>query len=84
MSGLLVNALSAVVLLMFAIHSYMVSRGTTPSDLDRMYPVLSMLGFGLLAAILASAGTGVSRLVLAGGGILTAILWYLAGLGASP
>jgi hypothetical protein len=79
------NAVSAAVLLSFVIHAYMaVSGRATPVDLDRTYPVVSMLLMGILAAGLAGFGARVSRLILIVDGLLTAALWYLAAMGASP
>jgi hypothetical protein len=83
-AALVSNALSGAVLISFTIHALMVSHGTKPVDLDRMYPVLTMLGLGILAAMLAVSGQRVSRWVLIGDGLLTAVLWYLVGLAASP
>src|SRR5277367_5770033 len=74
------NAVSGAVLISFTIQALIASRGTTPVDLDRMYPVLTMLGLGLLAAMLAVSGRRVSRLVLIGDGLLTTVLWYLVGM----
>ena len=82
-SALVANAVSAAVLVSFMAQAYIASKGTKPVDLDRAYPVFSMLGVGLLAAILAVSGRRVSRLVLIGDGLLTAVLWYLAAMGAS-
>ena len=84
LTGLAVNAVSAAILISFTIHAYVVSKGTKPVDLDRMYPVFSMLGLGLLAAGLASSGKHISRLFLLITGLFTAILWYLVALAASP
>jgi hypothetical protein len=83
-AALVSNALSGAVLISFTIHALVVSHGTRPVDLDRMYPVLTMLGLGILAAMLAVSGRRISRLVLIGDGLLTAVLWYLVGLAASP
>ncbi len=83
MSAFAANTLSAAVLLSFIAQAYLVSKGTKPVDLDRAYPVFSMMGVGLLAAILAISGRRVSRVVLIGDGLLTAILWYVAAMGAS-
>jgi hypothetical protein len=63
LTGLAANATSAAVLISFTIHAYVVSKGTKPVDLDRMYPVLSMLGLGLLAAGLASSGKRIPRVI---------------------
>ncbi len=82
-AALISNAVSGALLISFTIHALVVSRGTTPVDLDRMYPVLTMLGLGLLAAMLAISGRRVSRLVLISDGLLTAVLWYVVGLAAS-
>lgn len=84
LAGLAANAVSAAVLISFTIHAYVVSKGTKPVDLDRIYPVFSMLGLGLLAAGLASSGKRISRLILFGTGLLTAVLWYFVALAASP
>jgi hypothetical protein len=82
-SAFVANVVSAAVLVSFIAQAYITSKGTKPVDLDRVYPVFFMLGLGLLAAILAVSGRRVSRLVLIGDGLLTAILWYLAAMGAS-
>lgn len=84
LTGLAANAVSAAVLISFTIHAYLVSKGTKPVDLDRMYPVFSMLGLGLLASGLASSGKQISRLILLGTGLFTSVLWYLVALAASP
>jgi len=78
------NAVSAAVLISFTIHAYVASRGTASVDLDRMYPVLTMLGLGILGSMLAVSGRRISRLMLIGDGVLTAVLWYLVGLAVSP
>ena len=78
------NALSAIALLSFLVHAYIAAHGTTPVDLDRVYPVLWMFALGVLATILALFGKRLSRLCLFAGGLLTAVSWYLAALAASP
>jgi hypothetical protein len=83
-AGIVANGVSAAVLASFLVHAYIASRGSVPVDLDRAYPVLSMLGMGVLAAMLASSGRSVSRLLLIGDGLMTAVFWYLAAMGASP
>ncbi len=83
-AALVLNSVSIAVLLTFLVHAYLVSRGTKPVDLDRMYPVLSMMGLALLAALLALFGRRVSRLMLVDGGLATMVIWYLAAMGASP
>jgi hypothetical protein len=83
-AALVSNAVSGAVLISFTIYALVVARGTRPVDLDRMYPVFTMLGLGVLAAMLAVSGRRVSRWVLIGDGLLTAVLWYLVGLAASP
>jgi hypothetical protein len=83
-SGIFANLVSAMVLLSFIIQVYIISRGSKPVDLDRAYPVLEMLGLGMLTAVLGTSGRRVSRLFLIGNGLLTAVFWYLAGMGASP
>ncbi len=40
LTGVIANAVSAAVLISFTIQAYVTSHGTTPVDLDRMYPVL--------------------------------------------
>jgi peptidoglycan/LPS O-acetylase OafA/YrhL len=77
-------AVSAVVLLVFLLHAYRAAHGTTPVDLDRLYPVFWMLGLGALAALLAFFGRRLSRLLLLGAGLLAVITWYLAALAVSP
>jgi hypothetical protein len=84
LAGMVANTISAAVIISFTIHAYVVSKGTTPVDLDRIYPVFSMFGLGLLAAGLAFFGRGVSRLILIGNGLLAAVLWYFVALAASP
>lgn len=84
LTGLAANTISATVLISFTIHADSISKGTTPVDLDRMYPVLWMLSLGFLASILALAGKQISRLILLGTGLFTAVLWYVVGLAASP
>jgi hypothetical protein len=84
LAGLLANAVSAAVLISFTIHAYVVSRGTKPVDLDRIYPGVSMMGLGLLATGLAFFGKHTSRRILLGSGFFTAVLWYFVALAASP
>jgi hypothetical protein len=84
LAGMVVNAVSAAVLVVFTIHAYLISAGAKPVDLDWIYPVFSMLGLGLLAAALASCGRGASRVMLVANGVVTAVLWYLVGMAASP
>jgi hypothetical protein len=83
-SGIFANLASAMVLVSFIIQIWIISRGSKPVDLDRAYPVLEMLGLGMLTAMLGTSGRRVPRLLLIGNGLLTAIFWYLAGMGASP
>jgi len=83
LAGFCANLVSAAVLVTFLLRAYIASRGTTSVDLDRIYPVLTMLGLGVAASGLATVGTRVSRLLLIGSGLLTAVFWYLAALGAS-
>jgi hypothetical protein len=83
LAGIVANAVSAAVLLSFLVRAYIGSHGTTSMDLDRAYPVVSMLGLGVLSAMLASSGRRVSRLLLIGDGLITAVFWYLAAMGAS-
>lgn len=83
MVALTANAVSAAVLLSFVVQAYVASKGTKSVDLDRAYPVLSMLGIGMLAAVLAVSGRRISRMVLIGDGLLTAVLWYIAAMAGS-
>lgn len=83
-AAIIVNAVSAVVLATFTIHAYLISAGVKPVDLDWVYPVFSMFGLGLLAAVLASSGRGVSRAMLVANGIVTAVFWYFVAMAASP
>jgi Na+/serine symporter len=82
--GILANAVSAAVLFTFSTHAFIAAHGTKPVDIDRMYPVLSMMIVGLLAAVLGCSGRRVSRVLLVGDGLLTTIFWYLAALATSP
>jgi uncharacterized membrane protein len=82
--GLAANVISASVLVSFVIKAWAIQSNKQPADLDRMFPVLSMFGLALLATVLAFSGRSVSRLMHMGNGILSAILWYIAGLAASP
>lgn len=82
--GIIGSTVSAVVLAAFVINAYVVSLGTKPADLDRAYPVFSMLGLGLVAAMLGASGRGVSRVFLIANGLLLTVSWYLAAMGASP
>jgi hypothetical protein len=82
--GLVCVSVSVIVLTAFNVHAYVISRGTTPYDLDRAYPVLWMMGFALLASILACCGRRLSRLLLLGTGLLTFCFWYIVALAASP
>ena len=87
LAGAAANTVSAAVLLAFFLHAQIVLHSqlaSKPVDLDRVYPVFTMMGLALLAAILSSAGRRVSRWVLAVDGILTVCLWYLAAMAASP
>ncbi len=77
-------AVSTAVLLVFLLHAYRVAHGSTPVDLDRLYPVFWMLGLGVLAVVLALFGRRLSRLLLLGAGLLAVVTWYLAGLAVSP
>jgi hypothetical protein len=79
------GGVSTAVLLVFLLHAYRAAHGTTTRvDLDRLYPVFSMLGLGMLAAVLAFFGRRLSRLFLLGAGLLAVVTWYLAGLAVSP
>ena len=83
--GLIANAVSAAVLLIFLVHGILIqSYATKGVDLDRAYPVLWMLAVGLVSTILAGFGRRASRLLLMGDGLLVAVLWYFAALAASP
>ena len=76
--------MSTAVLLVFRLHAYRAAHGKAPVDLDRLYPVFSMLGLGALSAVLAFFGKRLSRIFLVGAGLLTVVTWYLAGLAVSP
>ena len=82
--GLVANAASATVLLIFLVRAYGAEHATTPVDLDRVYPVLWMTALGALAAILALFGKRLPRVLLFGAGLLSVITWYLAALAVSP
>jgi hypothetical protein len=82
--GLAFVSVSAFILTAFTVHAYVISRGTTPYDLDRAYPVLWMMAFALIASILAFFGRRLSRLFMIATGLVTFSLWYVAALAASP
>jgi hypothetical protein len=83
--GIAANLASTTGLLVFLAMAYEMAHGTMrPFDLDRVYPVFSMLGLGLLAAVLALFGKRISRVLLLVAGLLAAYTWYLAGLAVSP
>jgi hypothetical protein len=86
LAGAAANTLSASVLLAFFMHAQIIlhAPASKPVDLDRVYPVFTMMGMAFAAAILSIAGRRVSRWVLALDGVLTVCLWYLAALAASP
>jgi hypothetical protein len=63
-SAFVANAVSIAVLVSFFVHAYLVSRGSKPVDLDRMYPVFSMMGLALLTR---HPGTGAVEEPLFGG-----------------
>ena len=81
LTGAIFNLVSAAVLMIFTIHAL---STTKPVDLDRLYPVLEMMGASFLAAIFGCCGKRASRVLLIGDGLLTTGLWYVAALGASP
>ena len=84
-SALVANATSAVVLLIFCIHgTLMFSGAVRVAELDRMYPVMEMMGAGVLSAVLAAFGRRAFRRILTGNGLLAALLWYELALGFSP
>lgn len=83
--GVVANLGTTVGLLIFLIMAYRMAHGMMrPIDLDRAYPVFSLLGLGLLAAVFALFGKRISRILLLISGLLAAYLWYLAGLAVSP
>jgi hypothetical protein len=83
--GTAANLVSTVALLIFLIMGYKMAHGTMrPIDLDRVYPVPSMLGLGFLAAVLALFGRRISRVLLLVAGLLAGYTWYLAALAVSP
>lgn len=83
-AGLCCLSISAFVLAAFAVHTYVISRGTTPYDLDLAYPVGSMMVLALIATCAAFFGRRASRFLLLLTGVGTFALWYIAALGASP
>ncbi|MGC2299934.1 MAG: hypothetical protein WA476_14100 [Acidobacteriaceae bacterium] len=84
-TGSISNVISALTLLIFLGHAYRIAHGKmTFMDLDRIYPVLSMLGLGLIAAIFGIFGTRWSRPLLTIAGLVAAYSWYLAVLATSP
>jgi hypothetical protein len=83
--ALILAGVSTAVLLIFLVHGILIqSYATKGVDLDRGYPVFSMLVAGLLSCILAGFGRRASRLLLIGDGLVLTYLWYLAGMAASP
>lgn len=80
LTGIIFNLVSAAVLMSFKIHAF---AATKPVDLDRLYPVLEMLGASFLAAIFGCCGKRASRVLLIVDGLLTTGLWYFAALSAS-
>ena len=85
LAALILAGLSTAILLIFLVHGILIqSYATKGVDLDRAYPVLSMLVAGLLSCILAAFGWRASRLFLIGDGLVVTYLWYLAGMAASP
>jgi hypothetical protein len=83
--ALIASAVSGAVLLSFVVHGRLILSGLVPRiDLDLTYPGLTMLGLGLLSIIFAGFGRRLSRLLLMVDGLLVALLWYFAGMAASP
>lgn len=83
--ALTIAGVSTAVLLTFLVHGILIqSYAKKGVDLDRAYPVFSMLVAGLLSSILAGFGRRASRLLLIGDGLVVTYLWYLAGMAASP
>jgi hypothetical protein len=83
--ALAANALSGAVLLSFVVHGRLILSGVAPRiDLDLTYPGLTMLGVGLVSIIFAGFGRRLARLLLMLDGLLVALLWYFAGMAASP
>jgi len=83
--ALIIAGVSTAVLLIFLVHGILIqSYARKGVDLDRAYPVFSMLVAGLLSSILAGFGRRASRLLLIGDGLVVTCLWYLAGMAASP
>jgi hypothetical protein len=83
--SLVVIGMSAALLLVFLVHGRLIVSGAVGStDVARMYPVLLMLTAGLAGAVLAGFGRRVSRVLLVLSGLLLAVLWYFAGMAASP
>jgi hypothetical protein len=78
-------ATSATILATFSAHALLINAGMIKeADLDRVYPVFSMLGLGFLGFILASFGQRTSRSLLMIDGIALVLFWYFAALAASP
>lgn len=83
--GAAANLGSAITLLIFLAMAYKMAHGTMhPIDLDRVYPVFSVLGLGLLSAFFALFGRRIARVLLLVAGLLVTYLWYLASLAVSP
>jgi hypothetical protein len=80
-TGIVLLVLSTVVLIAFTIQGVASSK---PIYIDRVYPILEMLGASLLAALLGCCGERTSRVLLVLDGLLTTLLWYFAALAASP
>lgn len=80
-----VIGISAAVLLVFLVHGRLIASGATSrADVDREYPVLLMLSASLAGAVLAGFGRRASRVLLILNGLFVALLWYFAGMAASP
>ena len=78
------STVTAAVLGGFTVHAYLIQHGAKFVDLDRAYPIFSMMGLGLFGAVLAVSGRRASRALLICDGIFTFVLWYLVALAASP
>lgn len=82
--GVAAASISAAVLSTFSIHAWLASGGTQPVDLDRIYPVFSMMAFGVLAVVFGCCGRRVSRSLLSCDGLITVGFWYVVALAVSP
>lgn len=76
-TALVANAVSSVALLAFIFQAIWAVDAPRWMAVHQN-TVASMMGIGLLSAAIASFGSGVSRGLLVGNGVLVAIFWWLA------